>query len=349
VFLRGEPGNRGDVAPRRFLEILSGPNRQPFKLGSGRLELAQAIASKSNPLTARVMVNRVWMHHFGEGLVNTPDDFGTMSEPPSHPELLDFLAGYFMDNGWSVKSLHRAILLSNTYQQTSDNNPRFSQIDPYNRFLWRANIRKLEFEAIRDSLLFIGGKLDLATGGKPVNIVSEPYSNRRSVYGYIDRASVPEVMTHFDFATPDMPSGRRYNTVVPQQALFMMNSPQVVDVTRSLVARPEFRAAKTDEGRVEALYQIIYQRKPRPEEVKLGLEFARTRVAPAFPQAAPAAPAAPVAAKKGQPQKKAAPVMKGRAGDLVNKNGSYVARTGLTSWEKYAQALLLANEASYVN
>ncbi|HEY6167332.1 MAG TPA: DUF1553 domain-containing protein, partial [Verrucomicrobiae bacterium] len=346
VFLRGEPGNRGDVAPRRFLEILSGPNRQPFKLGSGRLELAQAIASKGNPLTARVMVNRVWMHHFGEGIVTTPDDFGTMSDTPTHPEMLDYLASYFMDNGWSVKKLHRLILLSNTYQQTSDNNPRFAQIDPYNRLLWRANIRKLEFEAIRDSLLFIGGKLDLAIGGKPVNIVSEPYSSRRSVYGYIDRAAVPEVMTHFDFATPDMPSGRRYNTIVPQQALFMMNGPQVIEVTRNLIARPEYKAAKTDEARIEALYQVIYQRKPRPEEVKLGVEFVTTRVAPVFTQAA--APE-PVVAKKGQMQKKAAPAMKGRAGDIVNRSGTYVARTGLTNWEKYAQALLLANEASYVN
>ncbi|MBI3880350.1 MAG: PSD1 domain-containing protein [Verrucomicrobia bacterium] len=348
VFLRGETANRGDTVPRRFLEILSGPNRQPFRAGSGRLELAQSIADPKNPLTARVMVNRLWLHHFGEGIIPTPDDFGTMSELPTHPEMLDYLASQFMENGWSIKKMHRLILLSATWQQSSDNNPHFAQIDPYNRFLWRANIRKLEFEAIRDSLLFIGGRLDLAVGGKPVNTTSEPYSYRRSVYGYIDRSAVPEVMTHFDFATPDAPSGRRYNTMVPQQALFMMNSPQVVDVARTLTSRPEFRNARTDDQRVAALYEVIYQRQPRPEEIKLGTEFASARVA-IDPADYVQAPAMQPGKKGGQAQKK--PQVAGKRGprDIVNKDGKVVSRTALSGWEKYAQALLLANEASYVN
>jgi cytochrome c553 len=347
VFVRGEPGNKGQAAPRQFLEILSGPNRQPFKIGSGRLELAKAIAGKSNPLTARVLVNRVWLHHFGEGIVTTPDDFGTMADAPSHPELLDYLANHFVESGWSIKKLHRLIMLSETYQQSSDTNPRFAQVDPYNRLLWRANIRKLEFEAIRDSLLSIGGKLDLELGGKPVNITAEPYSDRRSVYGYIDRANVPEVMTHFDFATPDMPTGKRYNTIVPQQALFMMNSPQVIDVTRNIVARPEFKTAKTDEARLEALYNIIYQRKARPEEIKLGLEFVHTKSTDPVIIAQPQ-PVSAVAAKKAPPKKAPAPTMRSQGNGIIN-SGAMVERRGLSNWEKYAQTLLLANEFSYVN
>jgi mono/diheme cytochrome c family protein len=347
VFVRGEATNKGKPVPRQFLQVLSGPARKPFTIGSGRLELARAIADKNNPLTARVIANRVWLHHFGEGIVTTPDDFGTMADPPSHPELLDYLAGYLTDNGWSLKKLHRQILLSSTYQQSSENNPRFAQVDPFNRLLWRANIRKLEFEAVRDSLLAIGGKLDLEVGGRPVNITSEPYSNRRSVYGFIDRANLAEVMTHFDFATPDLPTGKRYDTIVPQQALFMMNSPQVIEVTRNLVARPEFKNAKTDDARIEALYSIIYQRKPRPEERMLGHEFLKNagEPDPVFARVVPTASTT----KKAAPQKKAAvQSMRGASMGIVNQ-GRMVDRRPSTNWEKYAQTLLLANEASYVN
>src|SRR4030095_3239162 len=160
VFIRGEAENKGPIVPRQFLECISGPNRKPFNLGSGRIELANAMASKSNPLTARVMVNRIWQHHFGEGIVATPDDFGAMGAPPSHPELLDYLAGYFMDHGWAIKEMHRLILRSKTYQQSSGANPRYAQIDPFNRLLWRQNLRRLEFEPLRDSFLAIGGQLD---------------------------------------------------------------------------------------------------------------------------------------------------------------------------------------------
>src|SRR5205085_6322346 len=133
-------------APRRFFEILAGPNRETFKKGSGRLELAEAIASKNNPMTARVIINRIWMHHFGEGFVRTPDDLGVQSEPPSHPELLDYLANRFMEGGWSVKKMHRLIMLSSAYQQSSDTNKEYAQKDPGNRLVWRANLRRLDFE-----------------------------------------------------------------------------------------------------------------------------------------------------------------------------------------------------------
>jgi len=145
VFIRGEAENKGDIVPRRFLEILSGTVRPEYRNGSGRVDLAAAIISPANPLTARVMVNRIWLHHFGEGIVTTPDDFGNQSAPPSHPELMDYLASRFIEDGWSIKKMHRLIMLSSVYQESSDNNPRYAQQDPNNRLLWRANIRRLEF------------------------------------------------------------------------------------------------------------------------------------------------------------------------------------------------------------
>ena len=293
VFLRGEAENKGPIAPRQFLECISGPGRKPFTLGSGRLELANAIASKSNPLTARVTVNRIWQHHFGEGIVGSVDDFGAMGATPTHPELLDYLASYFMDHGWSVKSMHRLILSSHTYQQGSAENPRFAQLDPFNKLLWRANVRRLEFEPIRDSLLAFGGRLDTNMFGKPVplarsqgrgqriSMVLEPsgraqdigYTTRRTVYGYVDRADLPEVFNHFDFASPEMPNGRRHETTVPQQALYLMNSPLVVEQARNLVERPDVKDCRTDEQKVRRLYDIIYQRLPRADELKMALDF----------------------------------------------------------------------------
>src|SRR6185436_11144903 len=170
ILLRGQVETPGNVVPRRFLEVLSGSNRPAFKSGSGRLELANAIANKNNALTARVMVNRVWQHHFGDGFVSTPDDLGNQSSPPTHPELLDWLATRFMTDGWSVKKLHKLILMSATWQQSSKNNPQFAEKDPFNNLLWRANVRRLEFEPLRDSILSLGGTLDLKMGGHPVDL-----------------------------------------------------------------------------------------------------------------------------------------------------------------------------------
>jgi mono/diheme cytochrome c family protein len=172
VFLRGDPRRRGDTVPRRYLAIIEGEDRPAFEQGSGRRELAEAITDPSNPLTARVIVDQVWMHHFGTGFVSTPGDFGLRSDPPSHPELLDWLAATFMEEGWSLKSLHRLIVLSSTYQQSSAYapvpgakvDPR--SVDPDNRLLWRANRRRLDFEAMRDAMLCASGRIDLTLGGR---------------------------------------------------------------------------------------------------------------------------------------------------------------------------------------
>ena len=284
VYLKGNPGTRGPQVPRQFFQILSGPDRKPFQEGSGRLELAKAIASADNPLTARVLVNRIWLHHFGEGIVRTPDDFGTRSEPPTHPELIDYLASEFVKNGWSIKKLHRMIMLSSVYQQSSDAEPRQEQIDPDNRWFWRMNRRRLDFESMRDTILAIGGKLDLTIGGQPVKLDSEPYSLRRSIYGYVDRNSLPNMFVAFDFASPDLTTGRRETTIVPQQALFMMNSPLVVEQARDLVERPDFRAQPTEEKKIIQLYKVIYQRDPTAFELKVALDFIGAELNNAVPK-----------------------------------------------------------------
>jgi uncharacterized protein DUF1553 len=362
IFIRGEQNSRGEIVPRRFLEIVSGKDRKPFTSGSGRLELAEAIASKDNPLTARVMVNRIWMHHFGQGFVRTPDDLGVQSEPPSHPELLDYLSGQFVANGWSMKSLHRLIMLSGTYQQNSETNNEYAKRDPDNRLLWRANLRRLDFEAVRDSMLLFTGKLDLTLGGKPVNLTDEPYSNRRSVYGYIDRGQLPELMSQFDFADPDMTNSTRTNTIVPQQALFFMNSPMAVDVARKVTSRSEFVEAKSDADRVKALYEVLFQRPPRAAEVRFASEFLQS--AGAYSASEPEQPAAKTMTSKQEREAARAEERKAtkekrqmekmamkrqNARGAIRNTGELVERKPLTPWQQYAQALLFTNEIVYAN
>ena len=346
VFIRGQSDVKGDIVPRRFLEVLS-PDRkpQPFTEGSGRLELAKAIASRDNPLTARVMVNRVWMHHFGEGFVRTPDDLGVQSEAPSHRELLDYLSVWFMDNGWSFKNLHRMVMLSHVYRMSSQTRPDYEKVDPENRLLWRANVRRLDFESMRDSLLVFSGQLDRSLGGKPINLTEEPYGYRRSVYGYIDRGNLPELMLNFDFSDPDMPNSKRTTTVVPQQALFLMNSPMTVDVARKIVARPEVTTAHADAFRIAAIYRVIFQRSPSAQEVRYAEQFLDGE---AFKPSAPVVVASVPENAKGKKRDKNAGGKAERFGAIQNE-GPKVERKPLTQWETYAQALLFSNEAAYVN
>jgi len=273
VFLRGNPNNHGPAVPRQFLEVLSPNARKPFTDGSGRLELARAIASKDNPLTARVMVNRVWLHHFGRGLVRTPGDFGLRGEPPTHPELLDYLARSFMEEGWSIKKLHKTILLSTTYQQSSEANAKPQAFDPDNRLLSHQNRQRLDFEALRDSLLWASGRLDTRLGGAPVEITTAPFSPRRSVYGFIDRQNLPGLFRTFDFASPDYSTPQRHSTTVPQQALFLMNAPFVVEQARALATRPDVTARAETGERIGYLYRLLYGRAPDAEEVALGRRF----------------------------------------------------------------------------
>ncbi len=283
VFIRGDKTKRGPVVPRQFVEILAGGERKPFTDGSGRLDLAKAIASKENPLTARVLVNRIWLDHFGQGLVGTPSDFGLRGEAPTHPELLDYLARRFMDDGWSIKKLHRLIVLSDTYQQRSDDSPRATELDPGNTLLSHFNRRRLDFEATRDTLLATSGSLSPDIGGRSVSVATD--ATRRTLYASIDRLNLPGVFTTFDFASPDMTSPQRNETTVPTQALFLMNSPFVIEQAKLLVARPEIAQPTTDDQRIRRLYQILFQRQPTAQDLGDGLEFLRLQTAskPALP------------------------------------------------------------------
>jgi len=274
VFIRGNSDNPGPEAPREFLEALSGPDRKPFQKGSGRLELAESVASRNNPLTARVLVNRVWLYHFGSPLVATASDFGLRSEPPTHPELLDYLAARFMEGGWSIKNLHRLMMLSATYQQSSENNAACAKIDPNNQLFWRMNRQRLDFEAMRDTLLAVSGKLNLTEGGHSVDI-TVPDATRRTVYGFVDRQNLPDLFRTFDFASPDSSSSRRFYTSVPQQALFLMNNPFVIEQAKGLVSRHEFKTEANDQQRLRLLYQLAFQRDPSREEAEWFREFIR--------------------------------------------------------------------------
>jgi mono/diheme cytochrome c family protein len=273
VFIRGNPGNPGPEVPRRFLEVLSAESPARFTNGSGRLELARAITNPDNPLTARVYVNRVWLHHFGAALVGTPGDFGVRTEVPVQRELLDYLAASFIENGWSTKKLHRLIVLSASYQQSSDASAPNLAADPENLYFHHMNRRRLDFEALRDTLLAVAGKLDLKVGGLPVDLVSEPPPTRRTVYGLIDRQNLPGVFRTFDFANPDVSSQGRFYTTVPQQALAMMNSSFVIEQAKALTKRAEITRAKSEVERIQVLHQLVCQRLAETVEVRLAEKF----------------------------------------------------------------------------
>jgi hypothetical protein len=273
VFVRGNPNNLGEPAPRRFLAVLAGAQRKPFRDGSGRLELARAIASRDNPLTARALVNRTWMHHFGSPLVTTPGDFGLRSEPPIHPELLDHLAARFLEGGWSIKVLHRSIMLSSTYQQQSDDCPEGRALDPENTLYWRMNRRRLDFEATRDAVLAVSGRLDGVIGGPPIPSLTGAGMNRRTLYGFIDRLNLPGLYRTFDFPDPTTTSPRRDQTTVAPQALFLMNHPFVIAAASGILARPEIAAEHNADTKVARLYRLIYNRPPSKEDFSLAGEF----------------------------------------------------------------------------
>jgi len=262
LFVRGNPSSPGEQVPRQFLKALEGDERQRFAHGSGRLDLAKAITSPNNPLTARVLANRVWLYHFGEPLVASPSDFGLRTAPPTNPELLDYLATTLIDSGWSLKALHRTILLSATYQQASADRPECRQVDPDNKLLWRMNRRRLDLEQMRDTLLTLSGRLDSTMYGRPTNMAADPANRRRTVYGMVDRQSLPGIFRTFDFASPDQSTERRPFTTVPQQALFGMNSPFVVQQARDVVAQ----LAGSEEEKLSALYQAALGRLPNANE-----------------------------------------------------------------------------------
>ncbi len=334
VHLRGNHKELGDEVPRRFLAILSPAEPQPFQQGSGRLELARAIADPANPLTARVMVNRVWQHHFGRGLVGTPSNFGLLGERPTHPELLDHLAAKFVASGWSLKQLHREIMLSATYRLASQvdgrgltvdgqrktpdrtdvsspstfNRQLSTTLDPDNRLLWRQNRRRLDIEAWRDSMLAVSGNLDRALGGAAVNL-NDAGNRRRTLYASISRHELNGTLRLFDFPDPNLTSERRVSTTVPMQQLFVLNSDFLTRQAKSLSSRLANEASSDDKGRIERAYSILFQRPPTEAEVRIGLSYLQAPL----PDNVPAS------------------------------------EVKFTAWEQYTQALLGTNEFAFVD
>ena len=288
VFVRGKASRLGAEIPRQFLKVLAGPNRKPFEHGSGRLELAKAIVDPKNPLTARVMVNRIWQHHFGAGLVRTPSDFGLRADVPSHPELLDWLAQRFTAEGWSVKAMHRLILSSAVYQQSSTSAqkaPAGSKNDHDNRLLAHFPVRRLEFEALRDGMLAVSGELDPKAGGKPAELM-DAANKRRTVYALVDRQFLAGTFRTFDFANPDIHVAVRHETTVPQQALFFLNGSFAAN--RAMALTKGFGQLSPAE-RVQQLHRAIYQREATRRELTAALAFVKAADAekPAPPPSVP--------------------------------------------------------------
>jgi len=273
VFLRGSPYNFGEEAPRAFLSILSPAEPEMFKQGSGRMELAEDIVKQ--PLSMRVIVNRVWRWHMGSGIVDTPNNFGRVGDPPSNPELLDYLTSKFVENGMSIKALTKEILLSRTYQLSTTVYEGAAAKDSDNRLYSHANRRRLEAEGIWDSLLAASGKLDLSQIGGPSDEYGEKMM-RRGVYGSISRVFPNNFETTFDLPTPTLSAEKRYSTNVPLQRLFFLNSPFVEQQAEGLAQR--VGSAGNEEAQVRKAFAIAFQRQPTPTEIEASLKFLHEHV-----------------------------------------------------------------------
>ncbi|HTU27463.1 MAG TPA: DUF1553 domain-containing protein, partial [Pirellulales bacterium] len=310
IHVRGRYDRLGETVPRHFPRILAGDNQPPITQGSGRLELARWITRPDNPLIARVMVNRIWMHHFGQGLVRTPGNFGTMGQAPTHPELLDFLAGRFIESGWSIKAMHRLLTQSAVYLQSSRVPVEVATADPENRLWGRMNRRRLEAEAIRDTLLSASGQLDRTVGGPVVRKLDDyAVSRRRALYLMTNRSDKTNFRFLFDGADPEGVVDQRSISTVAPQALYILNNPLVMAQTTALVERLLRESPAGDSERIERAYELLFGRRPAAEERELGLVFL-TRVAERKP---------------------------------AGEDGARFA------WEAYCQSLLCANELIYVD
>ena len=273
VFLRGNTETKGDLVKRRFLKVLAQNEPKSFTQGSGRLELAEAIADPNNPLTARVIVNRVWSIFFGRGLVATPSNFGQLGSLPSHSELLDDLAVRFMENNWSIKWLVRELVLSSTYQQNSQIISRNELIDPANIYLWRMNRRRLSVEQWRDSILAASNNLD-RRGGESLEL-TDAKNVRRTIYGRVSRKKLSDILIQFDYPDANVHSAKRSDTTTAIQKLFIINSSFMVEQAKGLAKRITDDSSATDLTHIQSTYALLYNRQPTREETDLGLAFLR--------------------------------------------------------------------------
>ena len=287
IHIRGSHLSKGASVQRRLPRVMTrGPQPTIGEGQSGRLQLAEWLSDPQHPLTARVMVNRIWLWHFGEGLVRSPDNFGRLGERPTHPELLDWLAVQFVKSGWSMKSLHRLILLSSVWQQSIEVDAETFERDPENRLLGQMNRRRLEAEAIRDSLLVVAGSLEESMGGTLLPTKNRAYvtstanvnpvvyvSNRRSIYLPVVRSALFDVFQAFDFADPSVLNGKRQSTTVAPQALFMMNSQFVAEQSQRMAERLFTEEPSDDATRVIRAWQLSYSRPPSTDEIAFSLKY----------------------------------------------------------------------------
>jgi hypothetical protein len=273
VFLRGNTETKGDLVKRRFLKVLAQNEPKSFTQGSGRLELAEAIADPNNPLTARVIVNRIWSVFFGRGLVATPSNFGQLGSLPSHSELLDDLAVRFMENNWSIKWLVRELVLSSTYQQNSQIISRNELIDPANIYLWRMNRRRLSVEQWRDSILAASNNLD-RRGGESLEL-TDAKNVRRTIYGRVSRKKLSDILIQFDYPDANVHSAKRSDTTTAIQKLFIINNSFMVEQAKGLAKRITGDSSATDLTHIQNTYALLYNRQPTREETELGLAFLR--------------------------------------------------------------------------
>jgi len=267
IYIRGDTRQKGDRVPRRFLQLLDPEQKRFNDKDSGRLELAERIVDPSNPLTARVFVNRVWGMLMGSYLVDTPSDFGLQGAEPSHPHLLDYLANDFVKNGWSTRHLAKLIVSSETYLQRSNHRDDMAAIDPENRFYWRANRRRLEIEELRDSLLLISGNLDTRMHGRAGDLWGDDYTKRRSIYGFINRFNQDPTLRNFDFPSPMQTQESRTDSIVAPQALFVMNSPFVVEQAQGVVDFLQLNETMSREDRIQVIFNRVLQRSPAENEI----------------------------------------------------------------------------------
>lgn len=284
IHKKGQPGSLGDTVPRGFPAVLGGQQLPKGATGSGRLELAGWLTEAKNPLTARVMVNRIWQHHFGRGIVPTSNDFGARGKPPTHPELLDYLAAGFMERGWSVKAMHKLIMLSRTYQMADDENERYARLDPNNDWLWRFNRRRLDAEEVRDAMLAVSGGLDRTGAGAHAfppqtewnytqhrPFVAVYATTHRSVYLMQQRIKKQPFLEMFDGADPNATTGERPVSTTPLQALFMMNDP----LAHAEAERFAERIAKVSDSkkRIDLAYRLAFGRPVTAEEMASSEEY----------------------------------------------------------------------------
>jgi hypothetical protein len=324
--MKGDPKQLGDEVPRRFPAVLGGQVLSTEVQGSGRLELARWITDRANPLTARVMVNRIWQYHFGKGIVATASDFGRQGRPPTHPKLLDYLATRFMESGWSIKTMHRLIMLSRTYQLSSVDDEVNLRADPNNDYLWRFRRWRLDAESIRDTLLAVSGSMDWTQGGGPHRFPSstswyftqhKPFkavydTNRRSVYLMTQRIQRHPFLSLFDGADTNASTPQRVSSTTPLQALYLMNDPFVHRQAQQFAARLLDRPCD-DAGRVEEAFLCLFGR--------------------------PASAAEQVTARD----------YLARVREQLNRAGASAKEQTDKAWESFLRALFLSNEFIYVN